>query len=168
MLENEYMKVNEISQLSKMTARNVRKIISKLSEEKGKELVHKNNNGEWMVHRLLLSYFAYKRKIIQKYYALSVDPIEEYSEKDIDEIMRYVYDEMNDKNLEINYTVEKKKENERNHLHFYINCLQRTKLIRMLRLSFSNISFKEKEIFDLDRWKKYITKDGCPIKTIKN
>ena len=168
MSKNEYLKVNEISQLTKMTTRNVRKIISNLSVEKTKELVHKNNNGEWMVHKLLLSNFDYKRKVVQKYYALSFDPVNEYSKKDIDDIMSYVFNEMHDKNLEINYTVEQKKENGRNHLHCYINCLQRTKLIRLLRLGFSNFSYKEEEIFDLSGWKNYITKDGNQIKTIKN
>lgn len=167
MYKNEYLKVKEISLLKRMTARNVRKIIDKLTKEKNDYLINKNKNGEWLVHHLLLSNFNYKRKIGPQYYALTFDPITDYNESDIDSIMQFVFEQMNDDNLEVNYTIEKKKENNRNHLHCYINCNQRTKFIRMLRLGFSELSYKENEIFDLNGWKNYITKDGSLIKTIK-
>lgn len=163
----EYLKVKEISQIKKMTARNVRKIIAKLMDEKSEYMIQKDKNGEWLVHHLLLSNFNYKRKVAQKYYALSFDPVNCYSERDIDKIMKFVFEQMKDDNIEINYTIEKKKENNRNHLHCFMNCQQRKKFIRMLRVGFSELSYKEDEIYDLEGWKAYITKDGSPITTIK-
>ena len=112
--------------------------------------------------------FKPKRDKTTKYYALSIDPVAQYSEKEIDEIMQFVLNQMGDDNIEICYTVEKKKANGRNHIHCYVNCQQRKKLIKMVRLGFSSVSYHQQDIYDLQGWKNYIIKDGIAIKTIKN
>ena len=109
-----------------------------------------------------------KKKVKSRYYALSVDLCRQYVEKDIHAVMQFVLDNMAGPNLEINYTIESKKANGQSHLHCYINCKQKRKLIENLQLGFSSISFKENDIYDLEGWKNYITKDGNPITTIKN
>jgi hypothetical protein len=168
MINNEYLTVVEISKEYKVTTRNIRRIISELVKVKSKELLYKDQSGQWRVHRILLSYFKPKRVKKQQYYGLTVDPSGRYSSKDIDEIMMFVLEKMDNPNIEINYVVEQKKANGKNHLHCFINCNQKKKLIENLRLGFSNIGYHQTDIFDLERWKQYITKDGGQIKTLKN
>lgn len=167
MIEKEYLNVQEISKKFKVTSRNVRRIISELAKEKSEELLFKDSTNRWQVHRLLLPKFKPQRVRKQKFYALSIDPPNSYTTKEIDEIMEFVFTRMENQNLEINYVVEKKKSNGNYHLHCFINCNQRKKLIENLKLGFSAISYHQTEIFDLEGWKGYITKDGNLIKTIK-
>ena len=54
MQQNEYLTVKEISIKYDMGARNVRKIISKLTESCSEATLYKNKNGEWQVHHLLV------------------------------------------------------------------------------------------------------------------
>ncbi len=167
MEEKEYYSAKEISQRSNMTSRNVRKIISKLSNDSNNDLIRKNNINHWEVHQLMLPNFKRKRTKKDTYYALTIDPCFNYSEKEIDEIMSFIYSEMKDCELEINYVIEKKKANNQNHLHCYINSTQKRKLLKLIRLSFSRTSYKESTIFDIKGWKSYIIKDGNEIKTLK-
>jgi hypothetical protein len=168
MTNNEYLTVKDISRECKLTTRYIRKMITQLAEEKNHYLIHKDQNNKWAVHRLLLPKFQPKKKRTEKWYALSIDPIQNYSERDIDEVMKFISTNMADENLEIHYTVEQKKANGRNHIHCYINCKQKKKLIESVRLGFSQVSYHQQDIFDLEGWKNYITKDGATIKTIKN
>ena len=168
LIEKEYLNVQEISKKFKVTSRNVRRIISALAEEKSEELLFKDSTNIWQVHRLLLPKFKPQRVRKQKYYALSIDPPNSLTTKEIDEIMEFVFDRMENQNIEINYVVEKKKSNSHHHLHCFINCNQKKKLIENLKLGFSNISYHQTDIFDLEGWKNYITKEGNLIKTLKN
>lgn len=168
MTKSEYLTVVEISKLHKVTTRNVRRVVNELTEEKTEELIYKDANNRWMVHRLLLPKFKPQRITKQKYYALTIDPSSNYNSIEIDGVMRFVVDRMQNPNIEINYVVEQKKANGNNHIHCFINCNQKTKLIENLRLGFSNISYHQTEIFDLTGWKNYITKDGGQIKTLTN
>lgn len=168
MIEKEYLSVAEISKQQKTSTRQVRNIVGELAKEMKEELIYKDSHHRWMIHRLLLPKFQPKRKIKQKYYALSVDTCSSYSSGDIDKIMEFVIGRMENPNIEINYVVEQKNKDGKNHLHCYINCNQRTKLIENLRLGFSNLSYYQTEIYDLDGWKDYITKDGGTIKTLVN
>ena len=121
-----------------------------------------------MVHRLLSPKFKPQRTIKQKYYALTIDPPTKLKENEIDIIMKFVISRMDNPNIEVNYVVEQKKENNRNHIHCYINCNQRKRLLENLKIGFYNLNYKQTEIFDLEGWKQYITKDGAIIKTLKN
>ena len=170
---NEYLKVWQISQHYKQTPRNVRKIAMELSKEKSEELIHKDINGEWQVHKLLLGQFKPQRSRKEKSYALTIDPIVSLSEREIDEIMKFVVSKVDNPNVEIHYTIEDSKLEEnifkgKKHIHCIINCSQRKKMLEAFRLGFSNVSYRECDIFDLAGWKNYITKDGSQIKTIKN
>jgi len=173
MKQNEYLKVWQISMLYKQTPRNVRRIITELVKEKSEELVHKDSNGEWQVHKLLLKKFKPQRERKEKVYALTLDPIVNMTENEIDEIMKFVVSQLNDPNVEINYTIEQSKVMDekfkgKNHIHCVVNCNQRKKLLQSLKLGFSKLSYKQDEIFDLNGWKNYITKVGSQIKTVKN
>ena len=168
MQQNEYLTTKEISIKYDMTTRNVRKIISKLTESCSEATLYKNKNGEWQVHHLLVPRFKPQRKRRNKYYALSIDPCAKYSESDINVVIKFVYEQMNDDSLELNYVIEQKKSNNQNHLHCFVKCPDKKKLLDLFKLGFSRISYRESIIFDLEGWKGYITKDGSQIITLKN
>lgn len=168
MQQNEYLTVKEISLKYNISARNVRRIISKLTDECSEATLYKNRNHEWQVHHLLVPKFKPQRIRKNKYYALSVDPCANYTKSDIAVVMRFVYEQMNDDSLELNYVIEQKKSNNQNHLHCFVKCSNKKKLLDFFKLGFSRISYHESMIFDLEGWKEYITKDGNQITTLKN
>jgi transcriptional antiterminator len=168
MQQNEYLTVKEISLKYDMSARNVRRIIGKLNEKYSEASLHKNKKNEWQIHYLLVPKFKPQRTRKNKYFALSIDPCANYSESDINVVMRFVYEQMNDDSLELNYVIEQKKSNNQNHLHCFIKCSDKKKLLDLFKLGFSRISYHESKIFDLVGWKGYITKDGSLIKRLKN
>jgi hypothetical protein len=169
MQQNEYLKVKEISIKYNMSARNVRRIISKIAENYSEAMLYKDKNNQWLIHQLLIPKFKPKR--VRKsncYYALSIDPCYNYSETEIDEVMKFVFDQMSDNTLEINYVIEQKKANNQNHIHCYVKCSNKKKLMQCIRLGFSQVSYHQSPIFDLNGWKQYITKDNNEIKILKN
>jgi hypothetical protein len=167
MIEKEYLTVTELSKLHQVSTRQIRRIISKLIPDTTEQLIYKDNNDIWNVHHLLTSRFKPQRTRKDKFYALTIDPVHEYSESEIHEIVNFVYDQMADEGLEINYSVEAKKANGRNHIHCFIKCKNRKKLIDLMRLGFSTVSYHEATIYNLEGWKSYITKDSNNIKTLK-
>ena len=168
MQQNEYLKVKEISSKYDMTARNVRRIISKIAENYSEVMLYKNKNNQWLIHSLLLPKFQPQRLRKSKYYALSIDPCYNYSDAEIVEIMEFVFSQMNDNKLEINYVIEQKKANSQNHIHCYVKCSNKKKLMQCIKLGFSKVSYHQSPIFDLNGWKNYITKDNNTIKILKN
>jgi hypothetical protein len=168
MQQNEYLNVKEISILTVQSERNVRRIIKKLEGEVDKELLYQDDNKNWIISKILLKRFKLQRIRKDKYYALSVDPCSFYSVDDINEIMKFIYVQMDSANLELNYVVEKKKANNQNHIHCFIKCSNKKKLIQCIRLGFSQVSYRQSPVFDLDGWKDYIKKDGSQIITLKN
>lgn len=168
MIKNEYLSVREISQLTEQSTRNVRRIIQKLEGDVTKELLHLDNNNHWKIHNLLLGKFKPQRIRLNKYYALSVDPCNNYSESDIDKIIEFVAKQMGETKLELNYVVEKKKKNNQNHIHCFVKCTNKRKLIQTFRIALSKMSYHQSDIFDLESWKGYITKENNEIKTLKN
>ena len=165
---NEYFTVKEISRKVNMTMRNVRKIISKLKDEKNETLLHKDKNNSWLIHHLLLPNFKRQRNKKERYYAISIDPSNDFSEKEIDEVLNYVLEKNDQSDLEFHYSIEKKQKDGKNHIHCFTNSIEKRKLIRALHLGFSKMSYRQNVIFDLEGWKNYITKTGTIIKTIKN
>lgn len=170
MILNEYLTVGEISKKCNMTARNVRKIITKLKVVKNENLLHKNQLDEWQIHHLLLPEFKRKRVKLDKYFALTIDPCYNYTTSEIDTIMSYIFSGNGsiDNGLEINYVVEQKKSNNQSHIHCYIKTNQKRKLMQSVKESFSHTSYHESDVFDLEGWKNYITKNGNPITTLIN
>lgn len=167
MQQNEYLTVKEISKKYDMSARNIRRIISNLTEDFGEETLYKDKNHQWQVHRVIVEKFKPKRIRKNKYYALSIDPCDNYTKPTIEAIVKLVFAQMGDEMSELNYTIEQKKSNNLNHLHCFVKCANKQKLIRNFRLEFSRISFRQSPVFDIDGWMNYITKDGCQIKTLK-
>ena len=168
MEKKEYLSVIEVGKKFKMTTRNVRRIVNNLSKEKNEYLLYKDSLNRWMIHEILLHNFKRQRVKKEKYYALTIDPFLNYTVKDINTIMNFVYSKINDPETEINYTIEMKKANGKNHLHCYIKSNVKDKIIELIKLGFSRVSYKETPIYDLGRWKQYITKDGSPINSLKN
>lgn len=168
MIKNEYMSVKEVSKITQQSTRNVRRIIKRIEGEVNKELLHQDNNNNWRIHHLLLSRFKPQRIRVNKYYALSVDPCYQYSESEIDEILRFIVEQMGEINIELNYVIEQKKANNQNHVHCFVKCSNKKKLLQCIRLGFSQVSYHQSLIFDLASWKNYITKDNNNIKTLKN
>lgn len=168
MIKNEYLSVKEISKSTMQTGRNVRRIIKRLEGEVGTELLHQDNNNVWKVHHLLLSRFKPQRIKTNKYYALSVDPCHDYSVSEIEGIMKFVLEQMSDTSTEINYIIERKTSNNQNHIHCYVKCSNKKKLIQCIRLGFSQVSYCQTGIFDLAGWKNYITRNNDEIKILKN
>ena len=167
MIKKEYLTVTELSNQYKLGARNIRKTIDKIKDNTTKELLYKDKNKRWLIHHILIPKFKPIKQLKTRYYALSVDLCRNYTESDIHAVMKFVCERMENPKIEINYTIEKKKANEHSHLHCFINCKQKRKLIENLRLGFSSISFKEDDIWDFEGWKQYITKEGNQITTIK-
>lgn len=168
MLEKEYLRVAEIAKQKGMTTRNVRKIIEKLPKTKNDLLLRKNKFNQWEVHHLLLPNFTRKRSHKPKYFALSFKTYFNYKADEISKILENVFHRIDDSDLEINYTIENKKSNGQPHVHSFIKTKnKKNELLRTLELLFANLSYYESKIFDLERWKQYITKDGSPIITLK-
>ncbi|MEF3078499.1 hypothetical protein [Winogradskyella poriferorum] len=168
MVEKEYLSVSEIAKQKEMTTRNVRRIIKDLCKTKSKDLIRKNKLNQWEVHHLLKHNFKRRRKHRQQYFALSFQTYSSYTFKDLDNILKNVFDRIDDPKLEINYTKEKKKSNGKPHIHSFIKTsTKKNELLRTLKLLCANLSYHESKIFDLKCWKSYITKDGGQIITLK-
>lgn len=165
--KKEYYQVNEICKLKQMTPRNVRAIIAKLDVDKSDYMVRKAKDGVWEVHHLLLPMFERQRQKGNKYYALTIDPVYDMTEKDINSIMDYVFTTTGESDLEINYVIHSKVANERNHIHAYIKTNQKRKFVSAVNLCFSNSSYKLTDVFDLKGWIEYITRTGAQIITLR-
>ncbi|SHF91366.1 hypothetical protein SAMN05444372_101150 [Flavobacterium micromati] len=168
MINNEYLNVKEISVHTSQSTRNVRRIISRIQGEVAAELMYKDKNNTWRVHKLLLGRFKPQRIREHKYYALSIDLCHDYSEDEIEVVLRFAIEQMDDVPVEMNYVIEQKKANGQNHIHCYVRCNNKKKLLRCIRLGFSAVSYHQSGIFDLVGWKQYITKDNNKIIKIDN
>lgn len=161
--KKEYYQVNEICKLKNMTARNVRAIIAKLDGEKSDYMVRKAKDGVWEIHHLMLPMFERQRKKDNNYYALTIDPVCNLTEKEINLMMDYVFTTTGEADLEINYVIHSKVANGMNHIHAYVKTKQKRKLVSAINLCFSNSSYKLTDVFDLRGWIEYITRTGAQI-----
>lgn len=165
---DDYLNVKEVSQLTVQSTRNVRRIIKRIINDVNERMLYQDNNYNWHIHRQLLSHFKPQRIRANKFYALSIDPCHNLSVSEIEVVLRFVMDQMGETNLELNYVIEKKIKNGQNHLHCFVKCSNKKKLVQCFRLGFSQISYHQSSIFDLESWKNYITKYNNEIKTLKN
>jgi hypothetical protein len=170
MIVNDYKTVVDVSTITEQSTRNVRRIIDRIKDEVDSNLLFKDEEKNiWNIHKDLLYKFKPQRIRANKFYALNIDPCESYSAKDLHEIIKNVIDKMGDTKTEINYTIERKKKKPfLNHLHCFVKCNNKRKLIQNFRIAFSKVSYQQGAIFDLESWKGYITKENNEIKTLKN
>lgn len=169
MIVNDYITVIEVSRITQQSTRNVRRIINRIKDEVDSNLLFKDvEQSTWNIHKDLLHKFKPQRIRANKFYALTIDQCVSYSEKDLHEIMKYVIELMGDTQTEIHYVVEQKKANNQNHIHCFVKCSNKRKLIQNFRMAFSTVSYHQSAIFDLESWKGYITKENHEIKTLKN
>jgi hypothetical protein len=169
-MKNEYLTVNDISKHHQTTSRNVRRIIANMKADSNKLLLRKDNGDKWLIHQLLLPKFKPQRNRKPKYYALTIIPINNHTESEIKEMMQCIFDNSSDNDIEINYTVEVSKlydNHNHNHIHCYIKCKKKRELLDIIKTIFYDLNYKQSEIYDLDGWKKYITKENSSIITIK-
>ena len=160
-MQKEYYSTSEISNLLDLSVRHVRRLITKKEKEiKNKHLIHKDKNGDWRVHELLISHFKPKNILKSKYYAFSFDPISSYSEDELHEIMKFIMNSSHEFVSEINYVIHQKNKNQLNHVHMYLKSSNRNKFISTVREALGEISYKQNAIFDLDGWKGYMNKDN--------
>ncbi len=166
-MNKEYYYTNEIASLKKMTTRNVRIIINRLKEEKGSWLIHKDRNNCWKVHHLLLPSFNKVRQKTSRYLSINFDLPKTYKRNEITDAMESILNE-DLETLTLYHTVERKKANGIYHIHgFFDKRIGKRKVLKAIRDSFGSVAHKTDEIYDLERWKKYITKDGNPIIKLK-
>lgn len=166
---NDYKSVNEVSKLTQQSTRNVRRIIDGIKEQVDTTKLFKDEESHvWNIHPEILDKFKPQRIRTNKFYAMTIDPCAVFSEQDLDKVMKYVIELMGEVETEIHYVVEKKKSNAQNHLHCFVKCSNKRKLIQNLRLAFSTLSYHQSAIFDLESWKSYITKDNNKIKKVTN
>lgn len=168
MIVNDYTTVQEVSKITQQSTRNVRRIINRIKDEVESRYLFKDDNSVWNISREILAKFKPQRIRENKFYALTIDPCVNFSEKDLNSIMEYVIELMGDTRTEIHYVVEQKKANNQNHIHCFVKCSNKRKLIQNFRVAFSTVSYHQSAIFDLESWKGYITKENNEIKTLKN
>jgi hypothetical protein len=167
MAKKEYYTVNEVSKHYQTTSRNVRRIIYALKEDSNENLLRKDNNDIWEIHQLLLPKFKPQRIRKCKYYALTIYPTDNYSPKVITKMMRFICNNSSDTKLEMNYSIEASKNKDfHHHMHCYIKSNKKRELMKLIRESFYKIDYKVAEIYDLEGWKNYITKEGTQIITL--
>jgi hypothetical protein len=169
MIVNDYKTVVEVSKITQQSTRNVRRIIERIKEQVDSTKLFKDEESNvWNIHPSILHKFKPQRIRTNKFYALTIDPCSVFSEQDLDKVMEYVVELMGEVETEIHYVVEKKKSNAQNHLHCFVKCSNKRKLIQNLRVAFSTLSYNQSAIFDLESWKSYITKENNKIKKVTN
>ena len=168
MIVNDYTTVQEVSKITQQSTRNVRRIINRIKDEVDSKYLFKDDNSIWKISKEILVQFRPQRIRENKFYALTIDPCVSYTDKDLHEIMKYVIELMGDVRTEIHYVVEQKKANFKNHIHCFVKCTAKRKLIHNFRIAFSTVSYFQSAIFDLESWKGYITKENNEIKTLIN
>jgi hypothetical protein len=162
MIEKEYLTTKEIAISTNQTTRNVRYIINKLDVPKS--MLYKDNNDTYMIHHLLLPYFAPKVTGTLKEYAVSFDILNTSSDDDIKKIMEYMGELL--PKLKMQYSIEAK-QNEMKHIHSIVSGVSKTELKEKIRLCFhENTRVYTMGIYDKQGWQKYISKES-PIITLK-
>ena len=86
----------------------------------------------------------------------------------IHSVIQYAIGLLEDPTAEIHYVVEMKKRKIEPHVHTYYRCKSRKAMKQVINLAFGGTSYYHSKVFDLEGWKRYITKDGLTITTIKN
>lgn len=153
---NDYLRVSDIAKEKKITKRTVRNKIQKLLGIVAEGKIIKDRNDEWRIHQSIKEMFKPERIHRVRYSAITIDPVYNYTVEDLKKIMGCIIDEINENDFEVNYTIEKKKANGRNHLHLYVAKKISAKFMKSAKKSFPKISYYLLEVFDLEGWKAYM------------
>ncbi len=155
---NDYLKVAEVAKEKKITKRTVRNKIQKLIGLVGDGKILKDKNNEYRIHKSILNKFEPLRVHQTKYTAITLDPIYKYTTEDLKKIMIWILELMKVE-VEINYTIEQKKANGQNHLHIYTAKEMSHKFLKCAKVAFPKMSFHLADVYDLDGWKSYMSKE---------
>lgn len=91
--------------------------------------------------------------------ALTIDFKHYTKEKEIHQFLNYLAKCIGEK---IHYTIEYKAKNNIPHIHGVTNCKQTT-LLHYLKHIFLGFNFNVKNVYDIDNWLNYITKESNEI-----
>lgn len=166
MITNDYLGVGDLARQKKVTMKTVRNKIQKLIGVVGVGKIIKDNNNEWRIHNSIKDLFDPERVHRERYKAITIDPIYSYTREDLIKIVQWVVNCIDKTDVEICYTIEQKKSNYRNHLHFYMAKELSGKFQKAARRAFPEMDCYVAEIYDLSGWKNYIGKESKII-TIK-
>ena len=162
----EYLRVSDIAKEKKITNRTVRNKIQKIVGFVGDNKIIRDKNNEYRVHKSLLNQFEPQRVHKTKHTAITIDPVYSYTDEDLKKIMNWILEMVNDE-VEINYSIEKKKANGNNHLHIYTEKSVSNKFLKCAKIAFPKMSYHLAEIYDLEGWKSYMQKE-TKIITLEN
>lgn len=159
-ITNDYMKVSELAKEKKLTQRSIRNRIEKLIGTIGDNKIIRDNNDEWRIHESIKNLFDPIRVRVKKYSAVTIDPVNNYKSEDLKNIMIWIKECMKESEIEINYTIEPKKNGDRNHLHLYLPKESSFKFLKCAKIAFPFMSYYLAEVYDLTGWKNYIKKEN--------
>jgi hypothetical protein len=160
MITNEYLRVDDIAKQQKITMKTVRNKIQKLIGLVPNGKIIKDNNDNWRIHYSIKEMFKPERVHKLKYTAFTIDPVYNYSYEDLLKIVSWINGNINENDFELNFSIEPKKANNRLHLHFYFKKSVSGKFLKSAKLAFHDMNYHSTEIYDLDGWKNYISKEN--------
>ena len=171
MINENYLMVAEIAKKKRITAKTVRNKILKLIGVVADNMILKDKNNQYRVHNSLLPKFEPEKRHSIKYIAINVDPVTYFSKEDIHKTMIWLLDYVKLDKIEINFSIEAKKKNGRNHLHIYIKKNIAIKFLKALKFAYPEMSYYIVKVYDIEGWKSYISKESQIItlkKSIEN
>lgn len=168
MSAKEYLTINEVAIKHQVSTKTVLRRIKHLLSDVSPLMLYKDKGYTWRIHHLLIPKFRPKYKEKIKTYAFSIDPCEFYSEEDIHKIMDFVFENVCDNNLEIEYVVEQKVSNSKNHIHCLLTTENKQKILESVRLAFGKVSYKLIPAYDKAGWKGYMMKYIKHLKQLGN
>lgn len=160
MITENYFKVAEIAKKHKVTTRTVRNKIKLLIGLVSDNKIFMDNNREYRIHKSLLKKFEPIRVHKVKYIAISLDPVDEFKAEDLKKTMVWILENISVDEVRIDYSIERKKANGRNHLHIYTKKSVIAKFIKSCKTAFPFMSYHLIKVYDLTGWKNYIGKES--------
>lgn len=156
MIEKEYLTTKEIAISTNQSTRNVRYILNKLDVPS--MMLYKDDYGTYMIHHLLLPYFAPKNTGKSKEIAVSFDILNTNSDEDIKRIMEHIGEQL--PKLKMQYSIEAK-QNGMKHIHSIVSGVGKTELKELIRLYFhEHTRVYIMGVYDKQGWLKYISKES--------
>lgn len=157
----EYYTTTEVAIKHNIDVKTVQKRIKELSKS---SLIEKDNSGRWLVHHLALPKFKVAKE--SEFKAITIDTECDYSYKDLSEVIYNIFARMSGE-ITLNFTIETKRKDAKPHIHCYLQTEHAKRFIEHLK-HFVDCDYLMKDVFDLDGWKSYISKETPIITLTKN
>lgn len=168
----EYYTVKMIAEHFNISRKTVYRTIDKLKSDHSNLLLGKSAKYSWLVHHLLLNKFKPKRvRKVQPSLAVTIDfGINSHAEA-ISKSMECLFDYLQDEKASIEYSVERKKSDNTQHIHALIESSDSKSVTKKVFDLFRGLSIRIKKVYYKEGWKNYIKKESPAIllsKTITN